>query len=105
LSHRCAFERDKRHDVYRAQPWMSTSVLPQIDQVDRGGEQGHDRLLHGMWRAREGQHGSVVGFVGRPIEQPDALDVRNSFSDRVHDGVPTAFADVRHALNQGHKAL
>ena len=80
-------------------------MVAQIDRVERGVEQGEDRLLHRLGLAGEREHRPVVGRVGRSIQQPDAIDRHNGLGDRVDDVRPAALADVRHALNQGHKRL
>jgi len=77
-------------------------------QIDRGNcrlEQREDGVGYRLCVTREGEHRSVVRRVGRAVERTHASDVFDRCGEPVDHASAAAFADVRHALDQGHTRL
>ena len=75
VGHRDALDRNERHDVDGAEPWMFAAVLAQIDGLDRDLEERQDGRLDGGRVAGEREDRPVVRRVGGMVEQAHAWRV------------------------------
>ncbi len=90
-------ERDERDDVGDADARVDTRVLAQVDQLDRSGDPGEQRLDDRLVVRREREHRAVVIGVRVDVQERDAASRRRRRSPR-NDGRIPALGDVGHSL-------
>ena len=103
VGHGRALDRDKRHDVDRAQARVLTAVRAQVDVGRRALEERQDGVLEASRVADHGEHRAVVRRVRGMIEQPYAGNATDRLGHRRDDIRPPSLADVGNALDQRHE--
>src|SRR5206468_4966266 len=99
VGHRDAGERDEWDDVDRAETRMLPLVPAHVDGLVRRVDERERRALDRVGLAGEREDRAVVIGIARPIEQSYAGRCGDDPREAVDDVEPTAFTDVRNALD------
>ncbi len=84
---------------------MLAPVLPQVDGVERDGEERQRRRLDRGGVAGQREDGTVVGRVGGMVEQADARRLPDGLRQALDDVRPAALAHVGDGFDDGHAPL
>ncbi len=88
-------QRDDRHDVGGANPWMQAVVLAQVDVLDRSPDRVHQPVHQPRPEAGHRDHDAVVVRVGVRVEHEGVAGGRSNGIDHV---APPSFGEVGHRL-------
>ena len=100
--HRRVFERNEGHHIRCADAGMLARVLAQVDAL-RSFADPLERSLNSVFHWHdEGDHRSVMGLVGRCVQNGDAFDGSDSVANRADDFRSPAFGEIGYALYQFH---
>ena len=93
-----AFDRNKRHHISRAQAWMRSLMVVQIDQLGCFTHPTDRRFPDRLSFAHQRDHAAVMVGVHFAVEQVDAFYF-HGFNNRVDFGLVPSLGEIRDTLH------